>query len=90
MGAGHPTGTTAPLSLLSSGPPAFFGIDLLRISRCPAAVQDTKRSISSHILSPTAASLAVCPMPCPLDQLPVLLVPASTQEPTASLPSLAT
>lgn len=78
MGAGCPAGAPSRSSLVPLGPPASSGIDLLRVSQLPAAVQGTSPPISSHIPSPTAASLAVCPVPCPLDQLPASLVLAST------------
>lgn len=77
-------------SLLPPGPPASCGTDLLRVSQLPAAVQGTSLPISSRILSPTAASLAVCPVPWPPDRLPDSLVPASTRAPPAALPPLST
>lgn len=77
-------------SLLPPGPLASSGIVLLRVSQLPAAVQGTNMPASSHILSPTAASLALCPVPCPPDQLPNSLILASTLGTHTSLPSLST
>lgn len=75
LGAGCPPRTlfSPRSSLLPPGPPASSGIVLLRVSQLPAAVQGTSMPISSHILSPTAAGLALFPGPCPPDQLSDLL-----------------
>lgn len=65
-------------SQLPPRPPASSGIVLLRVSQLPTAVQGTSKPISSHLLPPTAASLALCPGLCPPDQLPDSLILAST------------
>ena len=71
-----PTRDPRTSSLLPSGPPAPSGIVLLRVSQLLLQCRTPTCPLLPHP-SPTTASLALCPKPCPPDQLPHSLILAS-------------